>query len=1097
MGTMRISKIGINGFGKFNDISFDLSGPITCFTGYNEAGKSTVMGFIRSILFGFPTRTYMKERYEPLHGGLHGGIISLTDEQGHHFRIERYDGGTPASNRGKQAGHKIKITLEDGSTVGEDYLHRLLGGVTSDVFRNLFAFSLSELQEISTLQSDEISGYLFNAGVGAGAGTILEAEKRIVQEMDQLFKPKGRNQEIQQILKALEETRIELQLNKESVSRFNQRMDELTQSKELLLQLESQLDAIKFDANWIDKCLKTRGRWIELVEFRKELDELPSFHGFPEDALSRYEKLAAEKESLALNAQRKQAKIEELAIRISNMDINEEFLAKTTAIDSKLERLRSYQDAKVSVIELGIEIQNIVDELNRLLRKINRAWSYDDLRAFSTSVSEREKVHGFRERLAACKEETDLLDHELERLIQQESMDTKQLVEMKTLLRKLELYQEQNFGWMKRIEWTDFQSLLSELRREYEQWKQMKIDIRHKQERYDDLLQAREALQQFSPNAIPSAMQSFPGYLWVTLGLNAVIPIYLFIENQTAEAVLSLAIFSAFHIYLFLKKGRPSKISDLQQSAAKGLVEQHQQRISALQQSIDEANEELNRKTAYVQALLIELIDDRDAATAALSPGSVLSSAAYVDFSTPFELTDEIIVELDRIAEMLQRNELERHQLDLRAQQQSRVIQALSEQKKQMKHKLQKASDSSDVAYREWQDWLSESHLEAQLSPETVLEIFQIAEQGLQLLSQKEKYELKLKSLQVHIENFEGETRALLSLSDEAEIEISLRQYKHEIDQQRAKLEEKNSLEKQVIELKEEHDTICVTLEQLEQKIRLLWHEANAENEEQFRLHTRYHERRLKLQEEVRHAEVFLETWVGKDRREHLDKQLQEKDLDQLNLEAQHLDSTISALNDQINTLREQRGRLYSEMEQLKSGRDYTEKLQLHEEQLASFQQVAGQWAVRAFCLKLFNKAKEVYEREKQPGVLRKASDYFALITDQQFTRVMAPIGEKRIMVERANGEVVDTAFMSRGTAEQLYLAMRFALADEYTSKVSLPIVMDDIFVNFDAVRLQNTLRLLKNVCERQQIILFTCHPQVSEALASVIPEHQSIDLNR
>ena len=40
---------------------------------------------------------------------------------------------------------------------------------------------------------------------------------------------------------------------------------------------------------------------------------------------------------------------------------------------------------------------------------------------------------------------------------------------------------------------------------------------------------------------------------------------------------------------------------------------------------------------------------------------------------------------------------------------------------------------------------------------------------------------------------------------------------------------------------------------------------------------------------------------------------------------------------------------------------------------------------------------------------------------------------------------------MSRGTREQLYLAMRFGLIEEYEARSEpLPIIMDDVFVNFD-----------------------------------------------
>ena len=55
---MRIHNMYLNGFGIYREraIEIDSQAPATVFYGRNEAGKSTLMGFIRSMLFGFPKR---------------------------------------------------------------------------------------------------------------------------------------------------------------------------------------------------------------------------------------------------------------------------------------------------------------------------------------------------------------------------------------------------------------------------------------------------------------------------------------------------------------------------------------------------------------------------------------------------------------------------------------------------------------------------------------------------------------------------------------------------------------------------------------------------------------------------------------------------------------------------------------------------------------------------------------------------------------------------------------------------------------------------------------------------------------------------------
>ena len=56
--------------------------------------------------------------------------------------------------------------------------------------------------------------------------------------------------------------------------------------------------------------------------------------------------------------------------------------------------------------------------------------------------------------------------------------------------------------------------------------------------------------------------------------------------------------------------------------------------------------------------------------------------------------------------------------------------------------------------------------------------------------------------------------------------------------------------------------------------------------------------------------------------------------------------------------------------------------------------------------------------------------------------------------METEGGEVRRPEELSRGTAEQLYLALRFGLIEEFARHAEpLPVVMDDILVNFDEAR--------------------------------------------
>ncbi len=66
---MRIRQLHVDGFGIWTDLELDrLAQPLVVFYGENEAGKTTLMQFVRAMLYGFsPER---RKRYlPPVHGG--------------------------------------------------------------------------------------------------------------------------------------------------------------------------------------------------------------------------------------------------------------------------------------------------------------------------------------------------------------------------------------------------------------------------------------------------------------------------------------------------------------------------------------------------------------------------------------------------------------------------------------------------------------------------------------------------------------------------------------------------------------------------------------------------------------------------------------------------------------------------------------------------------------------------------------------------------------------------------------------------------------------------------------------------------------------
>lgn len=82
----------------------------------------------------------------------------------------------------------------------------------------------------------------------------------------------------------------------------------------------------------------------------------------------------------------------------------------------------------------------------------------------------------------------------------------------------------------------------------------------------------------------------------------------------------------------------------------------------------------------------------------------------------------------------------------------------------------------------------------------------------------------------------------------------------------------------------------------------------------------------------------------------------------------------------------------------------------------------------------------------------------------------------------QASGEKLLVQELSDGTRDQLYLALRLAFIDQhFDSNQPLPLIMDDILVNFDDLRSKATLQVLAELAEKTQIIYFTHHLSIVE----------------
>ncbi|WP_026689052.1 ATP-binding protein [Alteribacter aurantiacus] len=193
--------------------------------------------------------------------------------------------------------------------------------------------------------------------------------------------------------------------------------------------------------------------------------------------------------------------------------------------------------------------------------------------------------------------------------------------------------------------------------------------------------------------------------------------------------------------------------------------------------------------------------------------------------------------------------------------------------------------------------------------------------------------------------------------------------------------------------------------------------------------------------------------------------------------------SRIHAYEREEKQLIEQRTNFKHVLRELENGTTYEDLLQQFEVLKQELNTYSKEWSMLALAKEIIQRTKRRYEEKRQPAVLQGAEQYFKTLTDGRYVKLFAPLGETRFVVERNDGARFGPADLSQGTCELLYVAIRFSLVEHYKQEEPLPIIIDEAFVNFDALRRDRVIKAINRLGKTHQILYFTCHKNVQEEM--------------
>ncbi|GMQ57510.1 AAA family ATPase [Vallitalea sediminicola] len=127
------------------------------------------------------------------------------------------------------------------------------------------------------------------------------------------------------------------------------------------------------------------------------------------------------------------------------------------------------------------------------------------------------------------------------------------------------------------------------------------------------------------------------------------------------------------------------------------------------------------------------------------------------------------------------------------------------------------------------------------------------------------------------------------------------------------------------------------------------------------------------------------------------------------------------------------------------------------------------------------------------PKLNEKVSDIISNITNKKYNDIKINPNMEILTYEPENHELIAIDSLSKGTIDQMYFGLRLGLIDIIKEDKSLPLILDDCFVQYDNDRLKMVMKTIGDL--NRQIIILSCHRREEEILKALNMEFNYIAL--
>jgi uncharacterized protein YhaN len=206
----------------------------------------------------------------------------------------------------------------------------------------------------------------------------------------------------------------------------------------------------------------------------------------------------------------------------------------------------------------------------------------------------------------------------------------------------------------------------------------------------------------------------------------------------------------------------------------------------------------------------------------------------------------------------------------------------------------------------------------------------------------------------------------------------------------------------------------------------------------------------------------------------------------------------LEELNEQRRDIDETVGQERSLLKEMSAGDGSADAAAALEASKADVREQAEHYARLRIAIAILRGQIDRFREESHGPLLVRASYFFAKLTCGRYTGLTTVFDDRGNVVllgRRQNGAEITVEEMSEGTRDQLYLALRLATIEQQLERSEpLPLIVDDLFVNFDDKRAAAGFEALTEIAQKTQVIFFTHHRHLVELAEKTLkPEHWAL----